>query len=334
MANLLKNNLAEAANLSLVVASTDDLVKIGVTVDDVWLEPYTELERFYIASSRLISKLHGKTVAIGSFRAKSIAISRVFPIRFLEYLFIDAARGPDPTKNEIIKQAISDLKIASSVESPNTPSNTDLVAINQANAIMEVAFDSLRAQVCALGGVAPNASLLVRALVQPGKSCWVGRKPNTRGGSSQYWRDSLGLEHYPHSEGAVWSPCLGDRLVRVSFTAKTSTLTLSPTDSQSMLKKHPKDLWLVRPTIVHEGNTRFIQRHHSDKPGIPLKQGRTIDIKDPHYSEGERELILYHGAEARVTWRDAELLDGIPQRQAHDLDHHSFVSIIGSRYGW
>ncbi len=331
---LLKKNMEDAIALNLIDSTAPEIQLAYDAIEMAWTQTTNEIERFNWASSTVATKLHRAAVTINSFRSKTIAITRVFPIRNIAYLFVDALGGVATPTRLRLRKTIDDIKIACAVSVPFNPSSQEQSAIDDGNDRLVAAFDDLREQICAVGGASTNLSIFAKVLVAPGRACWVGRSSKISDKTSQHWRDKLGLEHYPCPEGATWTPMLGDRLVKAVFSARTSDLDLPRTGAQAIIRTSPKDVWLVRPTIGHEGNTRFVQRHLSDQAGMALKQGRTIDIKDDFYNQGERELILMFGAEAKVQWLDAELLEGLPRRNLHDTDHQGFVNVLGGRFHW
>jgi hypothetical protein len=331
---LLRQNVQEAMALALLDLPPLEAHAALAAIDAEWAVPNTEVARFDRASSVLGSKIHRGTVTLSSYRDTSIEITRVFPIRDISYLFADLARPLRTPLTSVLEPILEKILSGCKVALKDRATAAEAKAIDEGNAQISSGLNTLRSHICAVGGAPIGLSVFAKVLVAPGRACWIGLPPKVSVESSQYWRDRLGLEHYPFREGGDRPLTLGDRLVRVTFSANTSAHVLPRFGAQDMLKRFPEDLWVVRPTVFHQGNMRFMQKHTGDAAHAAVGEGSTIDIKDVRYEQGERELILMFGAEARLTWFDAVLMDGVPLRQLHDLDHLGFVQAMGRRFGW
>ncbi len=162
---------------------------------------------------------------------------------------------------------------------------------------------------------------------------WIGRI-NHKGpsNSAQVWRDRLGLIHLkPDSTGVN-----GDMLVRAQFQVVLSKTKLIQGAWQKQMALEPKGLWLIRPTVVHRGNQRWMQSYASDRGGLVIrKHGRTRDLSSATFQHAEPELLLVAGNNAKVRFKSVELLDGLPIEDGarNNSDHH-FVSMMNSERGW
>jgi hypothetical protein len=159
------------------------------------------------------------------------------------------------------------------------------------------------------------------------RSFWIGRTPNPSSTKqAQYWRDRLGLIHIEGSS----SPNLGDALVRIEFQIELSSTELLRTDPKKNLAIEPNGIWLVRPSMTHFGNHRFVQRHQFDKSSSsPRVHGRTRDLASSNFDIGERELLLVYGEEAKIRFRSVEMLEGYPAEiHSRDNSDTKFVSEI------
>lgn len=332
--HLLKQNIKEAKALGLLDARANETDLALTDIDSVWSQSKSEITKFDLAISQVSTRLHRNSVTLSSCKNSVIEITRVFPVRDIAYLFEDLPRTSMRSPANVFSPLLENIQLGCAVPMPDHPSIDEKEHIQEGNAQITSGLNALRSQICAVGGASVGLSIYSKVLVAPGRACWIGLPSALAGGNSQFWRDRLGLEHYPYGEGRDRQITLGDRLVRVTFTAQTSAVDLPRTNAHDTLKAFPEDLWLVRPTVVHQGNTRFVQRHNNDSVNAPADEGCTIDIKDVQYEQGERELILMFGAESKVTWFDVELLDGIPKRQSHDLDHLGFVQVMSDRFNW
>jgi hypothetical protein len=151
--------------------------------------------------------------------------------------------------------------------------------------------------------------------------------------SAQYWRDRLGLIHV---EG-VPAPTAASALVRVEFEVRLSSYELLRENWKSTLRSDPSGIWLIRPTLVHEGNRRFVQGHSGDqicKPSACL-HGMTRDLASKTFEAGEEERLLVCGEEATLKFKAVTLLDGMSgDEPTRDNSDDCFVSQIASERGW
>lgn len=186
----------------------------------------------------------------------------------------------------------------------------------------------LRAEL--LGARLVPYGVFASAVHGPG-SCWVSLHAPVTGravSNAQYWRDRLGLHHFPIGTQ------LEDRLVRVTFCVQLSTqpCPVSFDEFDKVRTTLPGDIWLVRPSIGDVPNPRFVQANSRDTLASPAPTGNTIDLSTDAYHEAEEELVLLHGRDARLEWSDLELLDGLPDRNLRDDDHEKFVTLIEKRH--
>lgn len=186
-------------------------------------------------------------------------------------------------------------------------------------------------------GVFP--SIDVKALGLTGsRKVWIapptrsGRKRASATNASQYWRDRLGLIYL----SAPASPTMGDALVRLQFWVRPSKIKIDRTNWKSFCQNHPSELWLIRPTMVHEGNRRFAQGHDMDGPvSVGRKFGKTRDLDSPTHAAGEQEMLLICGDTAQIKFGGIELLEGIPAEvPTRDNSDAKFVANLSAERGW
>lgn len=311
-------NLHDAIDLGLVDIPESDLVSIESRLTSIWKDNPNSLASWDDSNSLLFSSLDRAHRPLTAFRGRPLAVTRVFPAKNLRYFFSDLpaelARSPR------FLGALGELQEA-----------CDTIADR---AGLQRAFDELRSCVCPHGLGVPSVSIYTRALSNPRAPCWVGRRASLRIGTSQEWRDRLGLEHYPYRDGVARPTVQGDALVRATFLAALSNSALPREDPKRHVRSEPEGMWLIRPAVIHGGNRRFVQRRQGDRISEPCKHGKTIDIATSTYPESERELVLVHGERAKVSWLDVELLDGIPERRPQDDLHEPFLNVISARHGW
>lgn len=158
-------------------------------------------------------------------------------------------------------------------------------------------------------------------------SCWVAQPAAVMvSAKAQWYRDRLGLHHYPRAN------TVGDQLVLLEFRAQLSNTPCPPRADPTLRDRMPEGLWLLRPTVVDKPNARFAQGHEADDAAAAAHGGATIDIGSDAYLEGETELILLAGRDAQVQWHDLQLLPGgPPARHARDDDHPGFSDTMHHR---
>ncbi len=165
------------------------------------------------------------------------------------------------------------------------------------------------------------------------RAFWVSRRvPPGATQEAQFWRDRLGLIHLADAS----SPVVGKGLVRVEFQVELSKTPLSRTDPKRHLVREERGVWLVRPTMVHRGNHRFVQRHKFDvRSSAPRVHGRTRDLASLSFDAAERELLLVYGASAKIRFRAVEMLNGFPAEvPGRDNSDSTFVAAISRERGW
>jgi hypothetical protein len=170
--------------------------------------------------------------------------------------------------------------------------------------------------------------------VGAGRHTWVALPPGRRiSDKAQYWRDRLGLIHITRAP----TPLIDHMLVRVEFQVTPSRAPLDRKDWKGTRTRHPTGLWVIRPTMVHGGNQRFVQAHNGDDRvlrGSP-SHGMTRDLSSAHFSPGEREMLMICGRDAEIHFRSLTLLKGVagelPARE-NGSDH--FVEKMSAERGW
>ena len=166
-----------------------------------------------------------------------------------------------------------------------------------------------------------------------GNNTWVAPQPKAVVNSgAQHWRDRLGLIHL---KGRT-APQMRDALVRVEFACDASSNPIDRRDWKSYIKDHSAGVWLIRPTIVHQGNERFVQGHGRDGPhDWARRYGMTRDLASPVHGTGERETLLICGDDAELRFRSVVLLDGeAAEDHGRDNTDATFVQNISSELKW
>lgn len=166
-----------------------------------------------------------------------------------------------------------------------------------------------------------------------GRLTWVAPpSPASASRTAQYWRDRLGLIDLQ----TIMTPTMANALVRLEFSIAASSQPIDRKNWKGFMHKYPDDLWLIRPTMVHSGNRRFVQGHPGDGPGaFARKFGKTRDLNSPTYGTGEHEMLLVCGDNASIQFRAIELLEGVPGEVAgRDNSDSTFVSNVALERNW
>ena len=129
---------------------------------------------------------------------------------------------------------------------------------------------------------------------------------------------------------------MGNALVRVEFNVRPSPAPIDRANWKTYVTEHPDRLWLVRPTMVHEGNRRFAQSHPADGPGnLGRKFGKTRDLGSPEHAAGEREMLLICGDDAVVRFHAVSILADLPgEITTRDNSDASFVANLATERRW
>ena len=182
------------------------------------------------------------------------------------------------------------------------------------------------------GAAMGNGTVKAFKLSLNARSTWTAPSPLVLERSAQFWRDRLGLIYFQ----TLISATLGKALVRVQFEIDLTSPPIDRNDWKAFKRNNPDHVWLMRPTVVQEGNRRFVQSHPEDAPtGACCVHGRTRDLGSPTSDTGERELLLICGDSARMRFHSVELLDGIPgELIGRDNSDEHFVKNVTSERGW
>jgi hypothetical protein len=125
-------------------------------------------------------------------------------------------------------------------------------------------------------------------------------------------------------------PVVSDARVRVTLACDLWPVPSDRRAFSSHVNARPLGVWLVRPTIVHGGNRRWVQRHPEDVAGRPpIRHGRTRDLNSVSFLPAEREYKLICGTSAELRFLSVELLAGIPMEdRGRDNSDQKFVSCL------
>lgn len=157
---------------------------------------------------------------------------------------------------------------------------------------------------------------------------WMAPPPKVTASTlAQHWRDRLGLVNL-QSEA---TPKVGHALVRVVFECQLHS-TIDRHDWKTHLRNHPEGVWLVRPTMVHGGNKRFVQAHQHDRAGKQAYRfGKTRNLASKAFVSAESESLLVCGELSELRFLSVQLLDGIPGEDGvRDNSDATFVRRICS----
>jgi hypothetical protein len=183
---------------------------------------------------------------------------------------------------------------------------------------------------------APGKKIRASAVgMAAGRCTWVTSPSRKRAGDdeAQYWRDRLGLIHITASP----MPLMDRALVRVEFKFAPSRTPLDRKDWKGSMTRNPAGMWLIRPTMVHNGNQRFVQSHAGDDAGprrVP-NHGMTRDLSAAKHGPGEREMLLVCGSTAEMRFQSVKLLSGIAHEGGgRDNSDEQFVKNMAAERRW
>jgi hypothetical protein len=162
--------------------------------------------------------------------------------------------------------------------------------------------------------------------------------------TAQFWRDRLGLIHYPDSATGV--RVCGEMLVHLQFEVAPNMSELSERERQDWLAirnapSNQSKVWLLRPAIVHMGNRRWLQSHADDWPAhsnqvsskpVASRHGMTAHLADAAFDNGVPELLLDFGLEATIALTHITVLQGLPcSLEDRDESDTAFVQAVAKR---
>lgn len=157
---------------------------------------------------------------------------------------------------------------------------------------------------------------------------WMAPPPRASASpAAQHWRDRLGLVNLQ----SVATPLIDHALVRLVFECRIHSM-IDRHDWKGHVVRHPEGVWLVRPTMVHGGNKRFVQSHQQDKSGKQAYRfGKTRNLASKTFAPAERESLLICGDLSELRFISVQLLDGIPgEVDGRDNSDATFVQRIFS----
>lgn len=318
--------------LTLMVGNLDDAVRLGLIDDSAhhaatfrqelimaWepnINPDAQRVHFKNYMTKARSRLDADHRPLQAFSPRSRAITTVMPFeRFANYFESEVAAPA----------SASDLRSLL-----NQPASNNVVwgLAQQACLAFTAKFGPLGSYSSA--GKQVNAKDIG---LHAGRPAWIAPTPRTPARpEAQYWRDRLGLIHLR----AVAKPLIDHALVRVEFTCTPSDVPIDRQDWKNFVKAHTKGIWLIRPTVVHEGNQRYVQSHTIDGPSDRArKYGKTRDLNSITHCHAERETLLVCGDEAEMRFQSVELLEGVPdENHGRDNTDETFTRHIGAELGW
>lgn len=157
---------------------------------------------------------------------------------------------------------------------------------------------------------------------------WMATPPKESASTAaQHWRDRLGLVHLQSET----TPTVGHALVHLVLECGVFP-KIDRHDWKAHVQKHPDGVWLVRPTMVHGGNKRFVQSHPHDKANKQAYRfGKTRDLASSTFSPTESESLLICGELAELRFHTVQFLDGIPgEIDVRDNSDTTFVKQVFS----
>jgi hypothetical protein len=316
---LMLGNLDDAVFLGLIDGSSGDVGSFRSHVEAGWPASKNEedqLTHFDQMMTEARSRLDVVHRPVRNTRQRIRAIATVMSFERFAKRFEDEIAAP---KDSVVLKSLLD------------ESATSVHGLNEA----ERACMEFTAKFGSVTGSSPGKRIRATAVgIGAGRHTWIASPPGrgvTR--KAQYWRDRLGLIHL---RGQA-DPLIKHALVRAEFLVEPTRDRLARTDWKGSLKRSPAGIWVIRPTMVHEGNQRFVQSHGGDtsKRARSCLHGMTRDLGSKTFVPGEREMLLICGADAQVRFSSVTLLDGLPGEIAgRDNSDVQFVSQIALERGW
>lgn len=326
--HLTQINLTEAAALGLLIHSAADEATLAAELDKIWLASPDDLHGFWDGIER-ISDYSGSTTWIEYSASRTLVVHRATTVKSLAH----PLRGTLEPIQSNIQPLVDDFQRLLA-EIASRPSNAAAApgALTDQERLHRLC-DEIRTNLCHLPRAIAPARVRADTLHRTSASAWTVPEASMDPSrlSCQGLRDTLGLIHVP-DRTATPSPL--NCLIKMSFRITLSTDRLPKVWDPDFIVDHPDGLWLVRPTICHEPNQRFVQRHSGDPSGGIAPAGRTIDISTANYAEGFPELILIHGDLAVLDWLDLQLYSPPPNYRPIDDDHAGFLDVVASRLGY
>lgn len=323
---LLDIHIRDAFSLGLLGLTDHDEQAISGELDAFWTGAVEDLVAFYRGIERL-SDYSGSMTWLQFIGVSEPVVHRVTTVADLKYA-LEGTQGAARRSLEEPRKKLLDLLSAIDTSNPVAGSEQYKEFGNQLRAICE----DLRSHLCQLPRSRRPAMIKAASLHSEKTKAWVVPASGTdldRCRDAQQIRDSLGLIHYPKREKPS---CIAQSLVLMTFKASLSSSSLPEKCDPGFLLNSRKGQWLVRSTVCHGPNERFIQRHDGDTiSGTPARHGRTIDISSDAYPYGFPELILLHGDNAELAWMDLKLLTPPPKNRDIDSDHLGYLRVVTER---
>jgi hypothetical protein len=319
--NLLKGNLQDAQTLHLLAPESSEIDDFLDKVNKGWpteLAPSAQLSGYQNSMLFALSTLTRSHRPLQALQGEKVRLVTVRPFsRFVQWATILQSDADRFGLRKLCELAVDPM---------NCKSDLNFGRAGDACIALNDQFG-----VSSRGG--RRGSFLPAAEIQPKRlSFWVGRPtsdPSLQ--TAQYWRDKLGLIDI---QGLA--PKVGNLLVRIELGVDLAASALPPIDSSAHVLRENDGIWLVRPTMVHLGNQRFVQRHLADTDtSRPDTHGRTRDLSSSVFQAAELELMLIYGARAKLEFVSVELLSGFAdQNTSMDNSDERFAEIIGKERGW
>ena len=318
---LLAGNLREAHKLGMIECAIEDIEDCIALVEASW--DSTNVKEFKQWMEKIGNKFHKQFRPIQAFKGKSIPFCNIMRLGiFSKYWLETGAVEPSPDDQDAILAKERIVKLAEETNPVSKDSQDqlegDFVRLNQW--IKKHEGGRKQGVLIELGPFLERADRLF----------WIGGRVNKPDISAQYWRDRLGLIHFSEN-----TQLPQELLVRLRFTAIMANSVLPRNEYLEHRRNHPNQMWVFRPSIVHNGNKRFVQGVSADRISRPAHRGSTRDISSIHYLEGERELILLTGELANARLIGIDLLNGFAHKiNKFEDDDNSFVDTIAHHRGW
>ena len=323
---LIEIHVREAMALGLLRISSEDSSTISEELDSIWATNPDDLTAFYRGVDRIADYSASMTWLQFDDQANaSPVVHRITRITDLKHP-LGSTLGAAGRRIDEPRRQLKTLLDTANI----TPLDCDPSVQSSLSTQLRRICEDLRECLCDLPPSRSPSKLKAVSLHSPATKAWIVPSLSTiADANAQEIRDELGLIHYPLRNQPL---DLTQSLVHMSFETNLSSAPLPTTTDPAFLLNQVKGQWLVRPTICHGPNERFSQRHNEDASNV-AHHGRTINISDASYQYGSTELILLHGDDAELTWKDLRLLRNKPAGRPIDSDHKGFLDCLAYRLG-
>ena len=318
---LIAGNLREAHKLGMIECNAEAIEDSIAVIESEWDTTNSKENEYAKWMENAKREFHQKFRPIQAFKGKTIPFCNIMQLKQFSQYWL-----------ENLEPSMSDREAGRAKDQITVLAVEEIPASEDSLILLQECFLRLNQWLKKhTGGRRQGIPIEIGLFLNPAaRPFWVGGNVNKPNITAQYWRDRLGLIHI----SAKTKSCR-ELLVRLRFVAKMADDVLLRNEHLEHRHRHSEMLWVFRPSILHQGNARFVQGVMSDRMSRPAHRGSTRDISSDHYFEGERELILLTGERASARLIGVDLLDGFASNNpALDDDDHGFVKCIAQQRGW